>query len=73
MERARQGKDKLRMAASKLLRITDDGDDEIFAKQKAKINTKESQMLSFPSLLSIVVEIRLLPQRLAAARHSRWP
>ncbi len=46
-ECAKQGKDKLRMAASKPLRITDDGDYEIFAKQKAKVHTKSKGVLEF--------------------------
>ena len=43
----RQGKEKLRMAASSPLRITDDGDYEIFAKQKAKVQTRSSGLLEF--------------------------
>lgn len=46
-ECAKQGKDKLRMAASKPIRITDDGDYEIFAKQKAKVHTKSKGVLEF--------------------------
>ena len=36
----RQGKEKIAMAPSSPLRITDEGDYEIYAKQKAKIHTK---------------------------------
>lgn len=46
-ECAKQGKDKLRMAPSKPLRITDEGDYEIFAKQKAKVHTKSKGTLDF--------------------------
>ena len=42
-----QGKDKVRRAASSPLRITDDGDYEIFAKQKAKVHTKSKGILEF--------------------------
>ena len=46
-ECASQGKDKLRRAASCPLRITDDGDYEIYAKQKAKVHTKSKGTLEF--------------------------
>lgn len=46
-ECSRQGKDKIRMAASSPLRITDDGDYEIYAKQKAKVHTKSKGTLEF--------------------------
>ena len=46
-ECAKQGKDKLRMASSSPVRITDDGDYEIFAKQKAKVHTKTKGTLEF--------------------------
>ena len=39
-ECSRQGKDKIRMAASSPLRINDEGDHEIYAKQKAKVHLK---------------------------------
>jgi hypothetical protein len=42
-----QGKDKVRLAPSKPIRITDDGDYEIFAKQKAKVHTKSKGTLDF--------------------------
>ncbi len=42
-----QGKDKVRRAASTPIRITDDGDYEIFAKQKAKVHTKSKGTLEF--------------------------
>ena len=41
------GKAKLRMAASSPLRITDEGDFEIYAKQKAKVETKTKGTLEF--------------------------
>ena len=46
-ELSRQGKQKLRMAASTPVRITDEGDFEIYAKQKAKVHTKRSGTLEF--------------------------
>ena len=46
-ECSRQGKDKIRMAASSPLRINDDGDYEIYAKQKAKVHTKSKGTLEF--------------------------
>lgn len=46
-ECASQGKDKLRRASSCPLRITDDGEYEIFAKQKAKVHTKSKGTLEF--------------------------
>jgi len=46
-ECSRQGKDKVRMAASSPLRINDDGDYEIYAKQKAKVHTKSKGTLEF--------------------------
>lgn len=46
-ECASQGKDKLRRAASCPLRITDDGEYEIYAKQKAKVHTKSKGTLEF--------------------------
>lgn len=46
-ECAAQGKDKLRRAASCPLRITDDGEYEIYAKQKAKVHTKSKGTLEF--------------------------
>jgi hypothetical protein len=46
-ECAAQGKDKLRRAPSSPLRITDDGDYEILAKQKAKVKTKTKGILEF--------------------------
>ena len=46
-ECASQGKDKLRRAASCPLRITDEGEYEIFAKQKAKVHTKSKGTLEF--------------------------
>ena len=46
-ECSRQGKDKIRMAASSPLRINDEGDHEIYAKQKAKVHTKSKGTLEF--------------------------
>ena len=46
-ECASQGKDKLRRASSCPLRITDDGEYEIYAKQKAKVHTKSKGTLEF--------------------------
>ena len=46
-ECSRQGKEKIRMAASSPLRINDEGDYEIFAKQKAKVHTKSKGTLEF--------------------------
>lgn len=46
-ECASQGKDKLRRASSCPLRITDEGEYEIFAKQKAKVHTKSKGTLEF--------------------------
>ena len=46
-ECASQGKDKVRRAASSPLRITDEGDYEIYAKQKAKVHTKSKGTLEF--------------------------
>jgi len=46
-ECSRQGKDKIRMASSSPLRINDDGDYEIYAKQKAKVHTKSKGTLEF--------------------------
>jgi hypothetical protein len=46
-ECSKQGKDKVRKAPSKPFRITDDGDYEIFAKQKAKVHTKTKGTLDF--------------------------
>jgi len=46
-ECSRQGKDKIRMAASSPLRINDEGDHEIYAKQKAKAHTKTKGTLEF--------------------------
>lgn len=43
----RQGKAKIRMAASSPLRITEEGDFEIYAKQKAKVHTKTKGTLEF--------------------------
>lgn len=43
----RQGKEKIKMAPSSPLRITDEGDYEIFAKQNAKVRTKDSGTLEF--------------------------
>ena len=43
----RQGKAKIRLAASNPVRITDEGDFEIYAKQKAKVHTKRSGTLEF--------------------------
>ena len=46
-ECSRQGKDKIRMAASSPLRINEEGDHEIYAKQKAKVHTKSKGTLEF--------------------------
>lgn len=46
-ECSRQGKDKIRMAASSPLRINDEGDYEIYAKQKARVHTKSKGTLEF--------------------------
>lgn len=46
-ECASQGKDKLRRASSTPIRITDEGDYEIYAKQKAKVHTKSKGTLEF--------------------------
>lgn len=46
-ECSRQGKDKIRMAPSSPLRINDEGDHEIYAKQKAKVHTKSKGTLEF--------------------------
>ena len=46
-ECSRQGKDLIRMAASSPLRINDEGDHEIYAKQKAKVHTKSKGTLEF--------------------------
>ena len=46
-ECSRQGKEKIRMAASSPLRINDEGDYEIYAKQKAKVHTKSKGTLEF--------------------------
>jgi len=46
-ECSRQGKDKIRMAASSPLRINDEGDHEIYAKQKAKVHTQSKGTLEF--------------------------
>jgi len=46
-ECSRQGKEKIRMAASSPLRINDEGDHEIYAKQKAKVHTKSKGTLEF--------------------------
>ena len=46
-ECSRQCKDKIRMAASSPLRINDEGDHEIYAKQKAKVHTKSKGTLEF--------------------------
>lgn len=43
----RLGKPKLKMASSSPLRITDEGEYEIFAKQKATITTKSGGVLDF--------------------------
>lgn len=43
----RLGKPKLRMAASTPIRITEEGDYEIYAKQKAKVHTKSRGTLEF--------------------------
>lgn len=46
-ERQRQGKTKISMASSSPLRITDEGDHEIYAKQEAKKMTKSKGLLQF--------------------------
>ena len=46
-ECAAQGKDKIKRADSTPIRITDEGDYEIFAKQKAKVHTKSKGTLEF--------------------------
>jgi hypothetical protein len=46
-ECSRQGKEKIRMAASSPLRINDEGDYEIYAKQKARVHTKSKGTLEF--------------------------
>ena len=46
-ELARQGKKKLTLASSSPLRITDEGDYEIYAKQEAKKMTKSKGLLQF--------------------------
>ena len=46
-ECSRQGKDKIRMAPSSPLSITDEGDCQILAKQKAKVHTKSKGTLEF--------------------------
>lgn len=46
-ECASQGKDKIRRASSTPVRITDEGDYEIYAKQKAKVHTKSKGTLEF--------------------------
>ena len=46
-ECSRQGKEKVKMAPSSPLRITDDGEYEIFAKQNAKVHTKSNGTLEF--------------------------
>lgn len=46
-ECAAQGKDKVRRADSKPIRITDEGEYEIHAKQKAKVHTKSKGTLEF--------------------------
>ena len=43
----RLGKPKLRMAGSVPLRITEEGDFEIYAKQKAKVETRKKEILEF--------------------------
>ncbi len=46
-EQQRQGKKKISMAPSSPLRITDEGDHEIYAKQEAKKMTKSKGLLQF--------------------------
>lgn len=46
-ESERLGKSNLRKAATSPLRITEDGDFEIYAKQKAKVHTKSKGTLEF--------------------------
>ena len=47
IECQQQGKQKLRLASSTPIRITEDGDYEIFAKQKAKVTTRSNGVLEF--------------------------
>ena len=47
IECQQQGKQKLRLASSTPIRITEDGDYEIFAKQKAKVTTRSKGVLEF--------------------------
>ena len=47
IECQQQGKQKLRLASSTPIRITEDGDYEIYAKQKAKVTTRSKGVLEF--------------------------